>query len=374
MLEAEIPVHIILVKWMENSYDKRYQLYTGDFIAMNGIKQLFETAKTTMEQHRDFVFVTIIASSGSSPRGAGCRMLVMDDGTAYGTIGGGNVEYQSIQQAKEVLLQKQSFTKGYKLRKDQIADLGMICGGDVMVYFQYISYSNQSFYQLCSQLLADWDQSENCWLIMDITNETAWSAGFYREPKGMYGLSIDDPTPLLQSKAIQVTIKDRRYYSEPLIRAGIVYIFGGGHVAQELVPILTHLDFRCVVFDDRPEFANPDVFPDASRCIIGDFERISDFITIQPSDYLCIMTRGHHYDYLVQKQSLLTSAYYIGVMGSRHKKAMIREKLLADGFTDIQIARFQTPIGLPISAETPAEIAISIAGELIQWRAKKQSL
>ena len=61
-------------------------------------------------------------------------------------------------------------------------------------------------------------------------------------------------------------------------------------------------------------------------------------------------------------------------MGSRHKKAMIREKLLADGFTDIQIARFQTPIGLPISAETPAEIAISIAGELIQWRAKKQSL
>ena len=55
----------------------------------------------------------------------------------------------SIQQAKEVLLQKQSFTRGYKLRKDQIANLGMICGGDVMIYFQYISYSNQSFYQLC---------------------------------------------------------------------------------------------------------------------------------------------------------------------------------------------------------------------------------
>ena len=63
MLEAEIPVHIILVKWMENSYDKRYQLYTGDFIAMNGIKQLFQTAKKTIEQHRDFVFVTIIDRS-----------------------------------------------------------------------------------------------------------------------------------------------------------------------------------------------------------------------------------------------------------------------------------------------------------------------
>lgn len=340
---------------------------------INSMKQLFEIAKTTMEQHRDFVFVTIIASSGSSPRGAGSRMLVMDDGTSYGTIGGGNVEYRAIQQAQEVLSQKCSFSKGYKLRKDQVAGLGMICGGDVIIYFQYISYQNQNFYQLCSQLLSAWEKAENCWLIMDITDETAWSAGFYMEPTGMYGLFINDPSPLFQSKAVQVTIGEHRYYSEPLIRAGIVYIFGGGHVAQELVPVLNHLDFRCVVFDDRPEFANEKVFPDAADCIIGDFEHIFDSITIKESDYLCIMTRGHQYDYLVQRQSLLTPAHYIGVMGSRHKTAMIREKLLADGFTDTQISRFQTPIGLAISAETPAEIAISIAGELIQWRAQKRS-
>lgn len=333
------------------------------------MKQLFEIAKNQMEQQRNFVFVTIIASSGSSPRGAGSRMLVLEDGSSYGTIGGGNVEYTAIRQAKEVLKQKSSLTKGYRLRKNQAADLGMICGGDVSVYFQYISYEDESFYHICRKVLSNWNKNEDCWLLMDITDETAWSAGFYNDSNGMLGLSVSDPAPLLMPRAVQVTLEGRRYYSEPLIRSGTVYVFGGGHVAQELIPLLSHLDFCCVVFDDRSEFANQEVFPDAAECIVGDFERISDYITINKCDYLCIMTRGHQYDYLLQKQSLYTQAHYIGVMGSRQKIAIIQEKLLADGFDREQISRFTTPIGLDILAETPAEIAVSIAGQLIMLRA-----
>ena len=78
------------------------------------------------------------------------------------------------------------------------------------------------------------------------------------------------------------------------------------------------------------------------------------------------MTRGHQYDYLVQQQVLKTPAKYIGVMGSKRKKAIIREKLLHDGFTPEELARITTPIGLNIQAETPSEIAVSIAGELIR--------
>lgn len=337
---------------------------------MKTMKKLFETARKSMEKKQDLVFVTTISSSGSSPRGAGSKMLVLENGTSYGTIGGGNVEYVSIQHAREVLKQKQSCTRGFALHPDQVADLGMICGGDVVIFFQYISWENQDFYDLCTRILKSWDKNENTWLIFDITEETVWKAGLYEEQEGLTGLGISDPSPLLQTKAVQKVLDGRKYYCEPLVQKGRVYIFGGGHVAQALVPVLARLEFRCVVFDDREAFSNPQVFPEAEQCILGDFNRISDYLSIQPQDYVCIMSRGHQYDYLIQKQILTTPAYYIGVMGSRKKKEVIRQKLLADGFFPEDISRITTPIGLDILAETPEEIAVSIAGQLIAERAK----
>ena len=332
---------------------------------MKTMKELFATARKSMEEKQNLVFVTTISSSGSSPRGAGSKMLVLENGTSYGTIGGGNVEYVSIQHAREVLKQKQSCTRGFALHPDQVADLGMICGGDVVIFFQ-----NQDFYDLCTRILKSWDKNENTWLIFDITEETVWKAGLYEEQEGLTGLELSDPSPLLQTKAVQKVLDGRKYYCEPLVQKGRVYIFGGGHVAQALVPVLARLEFRCVVFDDREAFSNPQVFPEAEQCILGDFNRISDYLSIQPQDYVCIMSRGHQYDYLIQKQILTTPAYYIGVMGSRKKKEVIRQKLLADGFSQEDISRITTPIGLDILAETPEEIAVSIAGQLIAERAK----
>ena len=337
---------------------------------MKTMKELFATARKSMEEKQNLVFVTTISSSGSSPRGAGSKMLVLENGTSYGTIGGGNVEYVSIQHAREVLKQKQSCTRGFALHPDQVADLGMICGGDVVIFFQYISWENQDFYDLCTRILKSWDKNENTWLIFDITEETVWKAGLYEEQEGLTGLGISDPSPLLQTKAVQKVLDGRKYYCEPLVQKGRVYIFGGGHVAQALVPVLARLEFRCVVFDDREAFSNPQVFPEAEQCILGHFNRISDYLSIQPQDYVCIMSRGHQYDYLIQKQILTTPAYYIGVMGSRKKKEVIRQKLLADGFSQEDISRITTPIGLDILAETPEEIAVSIAGQLIAERAK----
>lgn len=167
---------------------------------MKTMKELFETARKSMEKKQDLVFVTTISSSGSSPRGAGSKMLVLENGTSYGTIGGGNVEYVSIQHAREVLKQKQSCTRGFALHPDQVADLGMICGGDVVIFFQYISWENQDFYDLCTRILKSWDKNENTWLIFDITEETVWKAGLYEEQEGLTGLGISDPSPLCRPR------------------------------------------------------------------------------------------------------------------------------------------------------------------------------
>lgn len=338
------------------------------------MKQMFQEIEKRLSGGEELVFVTIIASSGSTPRGTGSRMVVTADGKMSGTIGGGAVEYKAYQMALTVLEEKKSYTRGFRLVRGETAELGMICGGDVIVYFQYISPENENFKTVCRAALESFDRDEDSWLFMDITDETAWSMGYYSRSTGVIGMEPhwESGDGLWKVNALQLQIGDRKYYSEPLVRAGKVYVFGGGHVAQEMVPVLAHLGFSCVIFDDREEFANKEKFPDAEETILGDFYRISDFVTITENDYICIMTRGHQYDYLVQKQSLATRAYYIGVMGSRKKSKTISEKLKEDGFSETDIERFTTPIGLAIGAETPAEIAISVAGQLIERRALKE--
>lgn len=335
------------------------------------MEKLFQMLKQSLHEGEDLVLVTVIASSGSAPRGAGARMLVNRRGRLYGTIGGGAVEYQALQLSAELLRSKSSSVKGYKLSPGQVEDLGMICGGEVVLYFQFISAADSRALSLVDFILPLFEQDEDSWLIIDITDEAAWGMGAYSAGRGLAGMDLDPEQikPLLQSRAVQVESGGKRYYIEPLTRAGKVIVFGGGHIAQELVPVLAHLGFRCLVMDDREEFANKDLFPKADEIVLGNFERIHDHVTITENDYVVVVTRGHHFDYAVQEQVLRTAAGYVGVIGSRKKIAAIRERLLKAGIPEEALAWVHAPIGIPIKAATPAEIAISIAGELILERA-----
>lgn len=331
------------------------------------MKQLFEELGQMLAQGKEAVLVTVIASSGSTPRGAGSRMLVRGDGSIRGTIGGGAVEYRSIQAAMAAMQKKASYIKGFSLAPNEVSDIGMVCGGDVTVYFQYVNPKDEEVRELCSQVLDAFGRDEDSWLAMDITDETCWKMGIGNRQEG-WG-NLPGTTAAFGSKAHRWEAGGRNYYVEPLVQAGRVYIFGGGHVAQELVPVLAHLGFRCVVMDDREEFANPQVFLGAEQTVAGDMGRIGDYLAVGHRDYVCVMTRGHSFDYLVQRQMLACRPRYLGVIGSRNKIAAVAGKLMEDGFTREEIEMCHMPVGTQIYAETPAEIAISIAGELIAVRA-----
>ena len=125
--------------------------------------------------------------------------------------------------------------------------------------------------------------------------------------------------------------------------------------------------------EDRAEFASPTLFPDAWQVVLGDYSRISDYFQIGPQDYVCVMTRGHASDTVVQAQVLRCRPGYCGVIGSRHKAAGVRRVLKEEyGLEDRELDLVTTPIGLDIQSETPAEIAISIAAQLIQHRANRE--
>lgn len=332
------------------------------------MKKMFEYIKSGIEM----VLVTVVASSGATPRGAGAKMIVTEEGRIWGTIGGGAVEYRASLMAKQVLDEKNSFGHAFSLTKDDIQNLGMICGGAVQVYFHYFPKDNVSYMEAARKALELFEKNEDFWMISNLTKSGVF--GLYSKTAGFCSLEKAEwILPYLGRSPKVVKENEEEFFVEQVHFSERVFVFGGGHVAQELVPVLSHVGFRCVVMDDREEFANEALFPQAEEVKLIDFERIADFVEIGKEDYVCVMTRGHSYDTSVQAQILKTPASYIGVIGSASKKAAVYKKLYEMGFTEADTERITSPIGLSIKAETPAEIAISIAGQMILHRAEKNN-
>lgn len=148
------------------------------------------------------------------------------------------------------------------------------------------------------------------------------------------------------------------------------YIFGAGHVGLALEPVLRYVNFSTIIIDDRPDFANKERFPEAEKVMVIDsFLDAYEGMETDENSYIIIVTRGHSGDYDVLKQTLKKTTAYIGMIGSKGKVAEVYRMLKEDGFSQEELDRVYSPIGLSISAETPEEIAISIASEMIKVRA-----
>jgi xanthine dehydrogenase accessory factor len=335
------------------------------------MRNLFQQLGQALEQGSGAVLVTVVASSGSTPRGSGARMLITDHGRLAGTIGGGAVEFRSEQIAKELLLSGTSHSEHFLLRKNQIQDLGMICGGDVQVYFRHLPAHDPAAIALAHRIEALYCAGEQTWLITEVTQGRPGDLAVFSSRSGLFGSPIPQSVlDALSSHPQLMSVDGRDYYCEKLIQPGRVFIFGGGHVAQSLVPALAAVDFRCIVLEDREDFCRPELFPGVEETRLIDINDPAAYRDITENDFVCVMTRGHKDDLLVQAHALKTPACYLGVIGSRRKTEAVFAQLRTMGFTDADLQRITTPIGLPILAETPAEIAVSVTAQLIMRRAE----
>ena len=331
------------------------------------MKDVFGRVVHEMEEQHDIMLVTIVTSLGSAPRKAGSQMLVSANGRLAGTIGGGNIEYLSEHMACDLLAQKTSSLHSFSLNEKDTDGLGMICGGDVDVWFQYISPENDVWRETARVVVAAAESKQGGWLIQNLTGANPCLLSAHKEL--IAGELPDDADALCTSKCAQIGDN----FSMPLPRRERVYIFGGGHIAQALVPILASVDFTPIVFDNRPEYANPALFPQAEHIILGDYLAISDYVQLDPEDYVAVMTHGHSHDFEVQAQVLRHELAYVGVVGSARKTRAVNERLHSVGIPAEKTAAVHTPIGTKIGADTPAEIAVSIAGELIAVRAERRA-
>lgn len=313
--------------------------------------ELFQELEKKLRAKESCVLDVVISSSGSVPREAGAIMLVDAAGRFWGTIGGGPIEYATTQCSQELVQLAETKVEHF----DMSLKSNAMCGGAYDVLMYYLDFSDEKLGEAIEKAIEQAGQKEPFQLLLPLEG----------------GLPLVNATKRIYAGLVEV--EGKKYYAQAFNSDGNVYVFGGGHVAAELVPVLAHLDFRCIVMDDREEFANCERFPQAAEVFAVDYERLEEHVSINSNDYVLIMTRGHLCDTEVERFALKTNAKYIGLMGSKTKKALTRAKLLEEGFRLEQIDRVIIPVGLDIKSETPAEIAISIAAQLIQERAKHSS-
>jgi xanthine dehydrogenase accessory factor len=173
------------------------------------------------------------------------------------------------------------------------------------------------------------------------------------------------------SAQLPIAVRDEQnqliHFSFAMQPAPTLVIAGAGHVGTALAAVASQMDFRVIVIDDRPDFASPTRFPNAT-IRIGSAETELEKLSLNEQSYVVIVTRGHRRDALALAAVVRSRAGYIGLIGSKRKIIKIFSDLREQGVSSEQLNRVHAPIGLNLGAVTPAEIAVSIAAEIIAVR------
>jgi xanthine dehydrogenase accessory factor len=332
-------------------------------------------------------------------------MIVQSNGYILGTIGGGQLEAQSIKIAMGVFTNQTSIIKEFHLTGKDAASTEMICGGNQEVLIEYLDASDTELLHAFQAALVDEQARQGGWWIIQLPNkdeDTSRLPRWYITKNGivttrtgdifttnvMFQVPNDEndkqipgePSILLEvDKAIinvgyprisqVISTGKSRFFIAPLNNYGSVYIFGAGHVSQKLALLTNLVGFRTVILDDREEFANRERFPGVDEIIVlkNNQTAIEEF-QVDPESYFVIVTRGHLHDQVILKQVLNIDSVYLGMIGSKRKRDEIYKALEKEGIERKILEKVHSPIGLTIGAESPEEIAVSITAELIQTR------
>lgn len=332
----------------------------------------------SLEKREPIVLATIIENVGSSPRTTGTKMIVRQNGSIIGTIGGGRLEADAIRNAAKVFETKNSYVYHFSLTGQDAAGMDMICGGHGDVLLSYLSAENTEIKAVFEKALAAGLANKRGWILTAFNPSGESQAEFcFIDENGQRSgnLKITDElaetikTPQGKKALHSEALPDLGLLIEPVHRRSNLLVFGGGHVSLETVRLANRVDFKTTVIDDRTEFANPQRFPESEIIVVPSYLDLPQ-LEIDEETFIVIMTRGHLGDYDVLKKLIGSKAAYIGMIGSKHKREKIYERLLKEGIPQNQIDRVHSPIGLQLGGETPEEIAVSVVAELILERSR----
>lgn len=331
---------------------------------------------------------TLVAAKGTTPKKAGSRMWVGLDGAILGSVTiGGCVDARVVAESERVLADGGATLLDLSLGDEEAWEIGLTCGGSVEVLIERIDAraAGAPVVAAYDAARAEVDAGRPAVVVAPLAGASRRLAvgreGILAGSLGDRALdeaACDAARSRLEDTAsavleIHTGPTSTRCYFELLRPPETVVVYGAGEVAMSLAVIARELGMRTVVVDGRERYATRERFPHADEILVGMPSEIAERLAGGASTYAVLVAHDYKYDLPVLRHVLRGDIGYIGLLGSRRRGATIREMLRDEGFTDAELARIHTPIGLAIGAKSAPEIALAIAAEIVAERERART-
>jgi xanthine dehydrogenase accessory factor len=310
--------------------------------------KLWQFILSQLESYEPVVLMCVMESHGSSPGRRGFKMAVTAE-HLVGSIGGGMMEHKFVEMAKEVLADKQTeiiLKRQIHSKSAKLNQSGMICSGEQTIYLSLLKRDDiDTVHAIIASLL----HMQNGTLHIDPT-----------------GISFGI-LPTSEEYHFEMKNEEKWKYAERTGYKNILHIVGGGHCSLALSELMSKLDFKIYLYDDRPGLntMNENNFVH-SKNLVKSYEELENIIHPGKNVYVVIMTFGYRSDNIALRAIVNKDFKYLGVLGSQTKMTELFKEWKADGIPEEKLNRIFSPIGLNIRSQTPMEIAISIAAQIVQ--------
>ena len=310
---------------------------------------------------------------GSAPRPEGACMLATADGRMAGSISGGCVEGATAQAIAAAIREGVPRHLSFGVSDEMAWSVGLACGGTIKVFIEP---------SVSPQVLAA-AQGPGSAVVATVTDAGPVGARLVVYDTGRIEGDLPEhlrpPVVAAAGTALEtgtsrtIDVPDSRgdtvsVFLEVLPRRPTLVIFGGVHIAAELVRLAGPLGYRTVVADGRQAFLSRERFPTADELVLGWPEEAFGRIGLDRATYVCILSHDPKFDDPALRIALKSEAAYVGALGSKKSQAARRERLKAEGLSEREIAKLHGPIGLDLGGRQPAEIALSILAEITAVR------
>lgn len=310
---------------------------------------LWRFALSCLQRNIPALLLYVMESRGSSPGRQGFFMVVNAAGEREGSIGGGIMEHKFTEMAKEQLRQNIPVITLRRQIHDKTAardQSGMICSGEQTILVYSLRPADSTPLE---QLLLSLEQQRNGRLCFS--------------PRGM---EFSSPPPEKDFRFERTSDHDWLYEERTGYRSRL-FIVGGGHVALAFSRLMQTMDFYMTLFDDR---SGLDSFERngyvQEKVLIGDYQELDRLITGGEDAYVVVMTQGYRTDDLAIRAVLQKNFRYFGILGSKAKVEKMLAVYRSEGIGEERLGKLRAPAGLAIHSQTPEEIAVSIAAEIIR--------
>ena len=296
---------------------------------------------------------TVVERRGSAPRDPGASLALNDRGEIAGSVTGGCVEPSVIREAQDVLDGGGARVREYGITDNEAFEVGLPCGGTVGVLIA----------ELDTALLPELDEAVRADRAAALTMAVA---GPLLGEQHVHRADSPFARLLASGESSLANVDGETVFVHALAPRPAMYVFGAIDHAAALVRVGKLLGYRVTVCDARGRFVTPERFPEADELVVEWPDRFLQRAPVDERAVICVLTHDAKLDVPALVAALGTPAVYIGAMGSRVTTADREKRLRAEGVGDAGIARIHAPIGLPIGARSPEEVAIAIGAQIVE--------